>query len=159
MHPCIGASEIGDFTVLIDILFIISILIIAWFGWKAGLVRSFFAVAAGFVALWAASHYPYQEGINFYIIFAVTVLVIFIVGAFILRILEFFYLRFIDRILGLALNVAVWVIVSVNIIIPTVFQNHAQQDIAQNNKFYNTISNKVHKITPMFKDYVIEKQQ
>ena len=143
---------------LTDILFIISIFIIAWFGWKAGLARSFFAVAAGFLAIWAASLYPYQEGINFYLIFAVTALFVFIIAVFIVRLIEFFYLRIIDRMLGLILNVLVWIVVSVNVIIPTITQNNHAPEAAQEARFYNTISDKVQKHIPIFKDYVIEKR-
>jgi uncharacterized membrane protein required for colicin V production len=110
---------------MIDIFLIISIILIAWFGWNVGFTRTFFAVLAGFLAIFVASKYPYQEGINFYLIFVITALFVVVIGAFTLRLIKFFYLNILDRIGGAILSICIWLIVSINIIIPTIIQKYA----------------------------------
>ena len=92
-------------TLLIDIFILASILLTAWFGWSAGLTRSFFALLAGFVSVMAAEKYPYQSGINYYLVFAICSLVFYMTGAFALRIVKFFYMNLIDKAGGAVLSV------------------------------------------------------
>ena len=143
---------------LTDILFIISVFTIAWFGWKAGFVRSAFAVATGFLSFWAASAYPYQEGIKFYLVFIVTALFIFIIAALIFRLVKFLYLGVVDKTLGLALNLFVWFMVCVNVIIPTMTKDTHAPEAAQERVIFNTISDTVQKKFSIFKEYVIERR-
>jgi uncharacterized membrane protein required for colicin V production len=106
-------------TILIDILLIVSIAAIGYFGYSAGFTRSFVASLAGFLSMFAAYIYPNQDGINFYLIFAITTVIIFMIGAFIFRTVHFFYMTILDKIGGTVLGVIVWTIVAVNIIIPS----------------------------------------
>ncbi|MCL2484952.1 MAG: CvpA family protein [Endomicrobia bacterium] len=139
---------------LIDIFLIVSIFLIAYLGWSAGLTRSFFAVLTGFLAILAASKYPYQEGINFYLIFVITALAVMLVGGFILRLVNFFYMNIIDKAGGAILSAAVWIIVAVNVLVPTLTHGtHALDEPAQNS-VYKTISNKMQSHISVFKDYV-----
>jgi uncharacterized membrane protein required for colicin V production len=140
-------------TLLIDIFILVSVALIAWFGWSAGLTRSFFAVLAGFVSIMAAEKYPYQSGINYYLVFVISALVFYMAGAFVLRVVRFFYMNIIDKIGGAALSVLVWFVVCINVVVPTLtYGTHALDGSAQS--FYKTISTSMHKHIPFFKDYV-----
>ena len=138
---------------LIDILLIASVLLITWFGWSAGLTRSFFAALAGFVSILAAEKYPYHAGINYYLIFTICALVFYMAGAFTLRAVRFFYMNLIDKIGGAALSALVWIVVCINVVIPTLTHGtHALDGSAQS--FYKTISASMHQNIPFFTDYV-----
>jgi uncharacterized membrane protein required for colicin V production len=140
-------------TLLIDIFILVSVVLIAWFGWSAGLTRSFFAVLAGFVSIMAAEKYPYQSGINYYLIFAICALVFYMTGAFILRIVRFFYMNLIDKAGGAVLSVLVWFVVCVNIVVPTLtYGTHALDGSSRS--LYKTVSASMHKNIRMFKEYV-----
>lgn len=140
-------------TLLIDIFLIVSILVIAYLGWSAGLTRSFFAVLAGFLAIFAADKYPYQEGLNYYLIFVITALFIMMLGGFVLRLVHFFYMNTVDRAGGAVLSVLVWLVVSVNVIVPTLTHGtHALDGTTRT--VYKTISKSMQKSIPLFKDYV-----
>jgi hypothetical protein len=137
---------------IVDILFIASTILIIWLGWSAGLARTFFAVLAGFVAIFAADKYPYQEGMNAYLIFSIAVVFIIMLGAFTIKIINFFYLNIFDRIGGAFLSVCVWIIVFINIVIPSV-TNWTSIDVNSSyvyGAFAKTIQSKI----PVFKDYV-----
>lgn len=141
-------------TLLIDIFLIASIILVAYLGWSAGFTRSFFAVIAGFLSILAASKYPYQDGINFYLVFVITALFVMIAGGFVLRLVNFFYLKIVDRAGGAILSVVVWIVVSVNVIIPTLTHGTHALDGPAQNTVYTTISKTMHKNIPLFKDYV-----
>ncbi len=136
----------------IDIFLTLSVVLAVWLGWSAGFTRTFFAVLSGFLAVFAASKYPYQEGLNFYLVFTITALLVIMSGGFTLRLISFFYLNILDRIAGAALSACVWLIVSVNIIIPAVFcgpcMSYGQSYI------YKTVSRVMQSEVPVFKDYV-----
>ena len=141
-------------TLLIDILLIASTVLIACLGWSAGITRSFFAVLAGFVSIFAANKYPYQEGINFYLIFIITALFIMMAGGFMLRVVKFFFMNPVDKAGGAILSVFVWLIVSINVLIPTLTHGtHALEGTARNT-VYKTISNTMQSNIPLFRDYV-----
>ncbi|OEG70124.1 hypothetical protein ATZ36_06005 [Candidatus Endomicrobiellum trichonymphae] len=137
---------------VIDIFLTLSVVLAVWLGWSAGFARTFFAILAGFLAVFVASKYPHQEGLNFYLIFTITALLVIMAGGFTLRLISFFYLNILDRIGGAALSVCVWLAVSVNIIIPAVFCgtciSYGQSYI------YKTISRVMQSEVPVFKDYV-----
>ncbi|MDR0820800.1 MAG: hypothetical protein LBN19_04760 [Endomicrobium sp.] len=69
-----------------------------------------------------------------------------------MRLISFFYLNILDRIGGTALSDCVWLVVSVNIIIPAVFcgtyMSYGQSYI------YKTVSRVIQSEVPVFKDYV-----
>ncbi len=140
-------------TLLIDIFILVSILLIAWFGWSAGLTRSFFAVLAGFVSVMAAEKYPYQSGINYYLVFAICALVFYMAGAFALRIVKFFYMNLIDKAGGAVLSVLVWFVVCVNVVVPTL--TYGTQALGGSERsFYKTVSASMQKNMPFIKAYV-----
>ncbi|MDR1196579.1 MAG: CvpA family protein [Endomicrobium sp.] len=140
-------------TLLIDIFILVSAALIAWFGWSAGLTRSFFAVLAGFVSIMAAEKYPYQSGINYYLIFAICALVFYMAGAFILRAVRFFYMNLIDKAGGAVLSVLVWFVVCINVVVPTLtYGTNALDGSARS--FYKTVSASMRKNIPFLKDYV-----
>ena len=138
---------------LVDVFLVASILVIAWFGWSAGLTRSFFAVLAGFLSIFAASIYPYQEGINFYLIFIITLVVVMMAGGFILRLVRFFFMNIVDKTGGAALSVIVWLIVAINVVIPTLTHGTRVLD-GSTRTVYKTISKSMHAKIPLFKDYI-----
>lgn len=141
-------------TLLIDIFLIVSVILIAYLGWSAGFTRSFFAVLAGFLAIFTASKYPYQEGINFYLVFIITTIFVMLVSGLVLRIVNFFYMKIVDRAGGAILSVTVWLIVSINVIIPTLTHGTHALDGPAQKTLYTAISNNMHKKIPLFKDYV-----
>jgi uncharacterized membrane protein required for colicin V production len=145
--------SIFNMSLLIDIFLIASIAIIGWLGWSAGVTRSFFAVASGFLAVLAASKYPYQEGINYWLVFAITALFIVMLGGFFLRIVKFFFMNPFDKAGGAVLSVFVWIIVSVNVLIPTLTHGTRALD-GSGQTVYKTLSQTIQTNAPLLKDYV-----
>jgi hypothetical protein len=140
-------------SLLIDVFLAVSILLIAWLGWSAGAVRSFFAVLSGFMAIFAASVYPHQEGINFWLVFVISALAVIIACGFALRLVKFFFMRPFDKAGGAVLSVAVWAVVAVNVIVPTLTHGTGALD-GQGGSFYKSVSAVIHKNVPVLKDYV-----
>jgi uncharacterized membrane protein required for colicin V production len=140
-------------TLLIDVFLAVSILLIGWLGWSAGATRSFFAALSGFTAVFAASKYPYQEGINFWLVFFISALAVIIICGFALRLVKFFFMKPFDKAGGAVLSVVVWTIVSVNVIIPTL--THGTEALnGSRGSLYKTLSAAIHKNVPVLKDYV-----
>jgi uncharacterized membrane protein required for colicin V production len=140
-------------TLLVDILLIINIIVAGYLGWRAGFTRSSFSVLAGFLAIYFANKYPYQDGVNAYIIFFIATLVIFILGAFVLRLVYFFYMNIVDKVGGMVLNIAVWLIISINVLVPTLTYGTAVLE-GSTYSLYRVISEQMHLRIPVFKDYV-----
>jgi uncharacterized membrane protein required for colicin V production len=136
----------------IDIFLTLSVALAIWLGWSTGFARTFFAVLAGFLAVFVASKYPYQEGLNFYLIFTITALLVIMSGGFTLRLISFFYLNVLDRIGGAALSACVWLLVSVNVIIPAVFCGTCMA--YRQSYIYKTVFRVMQSELPIFKDYV-----
>jgi uncharacterized membrane protein required for colicin V production len=137
---------------VIDIFLTLSVVLSVWLGWSAGFTRTFFAVLAGFLSIFAAVKYPHQEGLNFYLVFAITALLVIMSGGFTLRLISFFYLNILDRIGGAALSACVWLIISVNIIIPAVFCGTC---VSYGQSYtYKTVSRIIQSEVPVFRDYV-----
>jgi uncharacterized membrane protein len=137
---------------LIDIFFTVSTLLIIWLGWSTGLARTFFAVFAGFIAIFAANKYPYQEGMNAYLIFSIAAVFVLMVGTFTVRVIKFFYLNILDRIGGAFLSVCVWFVIFTNVLIPTMTSG---TNLNKSNSYaYTVISQTVHSKAPIFKDYI-----
>ena len=63
---------------IINIIVIFVLFLLLYISFQAGIVRTLFAVSAGFFAVILAENYPYQYGINYYLIFVITALVIFL---------------------------------------------------------------------------------
>jgi hypothetical protein len=145
---------------LVDLLFAITTLLIIWLGWFAGLARTFFAVIAGVIAILAANKYPYQEGMNSYLIFLIAAVFVIMIGVFTLRVINFFYLNILDRVGGMLLSVCVWLVVFIYVVTPTIV-SWSQIDV-RNSYVYSGIINTMHSKTPIFKDYIppfLEKYQ
>ncbi|MDR2458426.1 MAG: hypothetical protein LBD41_08170 [Clostridiales Family XIII bacterium] len=136
---------------IVDIFFVVTIILIIWLGWSAGLARTFFAVLAGFIAIFAADKYPYQEGMNNYLIFLIAAVFIIMLGAFTLRIINFFYLNIFDRIGGAFLSLCVWIIIFINILIPSL-NNWTSLDL--NNSYVYISARTIQLKIPVFKDYI-----
>jgi hypothetical protein len=137
---------------LVDIFFVASIVLIILLGWSAGLARTFFAVLAGFVAIFAADKYPYQEGMNGYLIFSIAAVFVIMIGAFTLRIINFFYLNIFDRIGGAFLSVCIWIIIFINVIIPSA-TNRISLDIDKS-YIYGAFARIIQSEIPVFKDHI-----
>ncbi|MDR2067226.1 MAG: hypothetical protein LBP57_05340 [Endomicrobium sp.] len=147
------ASVKIELKVIVDIFLVISLTLIGWLGWQAGLVRVCFAVLAGFCAILAASKYPYQKQFNFYYVFVVVALFLVVIGGVVLRIIKFFYLNILDRFGGLIVSVLVWLVVSVKIVIPTMISGTYGLE-KQKHVLYTYISNTIKAKFPIFEDYV-----
>ncbi|MDR0956333.1 MAG: hypothetical protein LBL77_00420 [Endomicrobium sp.] len=139
---------------IIDLFLVISVILIGWLGWFTGFTRAFFAAFAGFMSVFAASKYPYQEGLNFYIVFLITALFIIILGVFTLRVINFFYLNILDKFGGMVLSVFIWLVISVNIIIPTITGVRVLCDSKY--KIHSYISNIMQSKISIFKNYISE---
>ncbi|MDR3195375.1 MAG: hypothetical protein LBT58_01050 [Endomicrobium sp.] len=137
---------------LVDVFFVVTIILIVWLGWSAGLARTFFAALAGFIAIFAADKYPYQEGMNAYLIFSIAAAFVVMVGAFTVRVIDFFYLNIFDRIGGAFLSACVWIIVFINVIIPSV-TNGTRFD-GSNSCVSAAVARTIQSKIPVFKDYI-----
>jgi uncharacterized membrane protein required for colicin V production len=138
---------------IIDIFLIVSLILIAWLGWQTGFVRSCFAVVAGFCAILAARKYPYQEGFNFYYVFSIVALFVIIVEGIISRTIKFFYLNIFDRLGGVIFSVLIWLIVSVNVVIPIMISRTYGLE-EQKHVVYAYVSNIMKSKIFMFEDYM-----
>lgn len=105
--------------IVTDIIIILLLLFLLYIGFYAGIIKSFFAVSAGFFAILLAENYPYQIGINYYLVFAATAFIVFLIGLLIFKIVKFLYLSIFDKIAGACLGFFVWFILSANFVIPT----------------------------------------
>jgi len=135
----------------IDIFLTINVLLAAWIGWFAGFTRTFFAVLAGFLAVFVAGKYPYQEGLNVYLIFIMTAFFVIILGNFVLRVVNFFYLSFLDRIGGVVLNICVWLVLCVILVIPVATGRDCTSD--NSTCIYKAVSSVLSEV-PCLKNYV-----
>ena len=139
-------------SILTDILLIISIAASGYFGSQAGFNRSFFACAAGFLAILAANLYPNQNGINPYLIFAIVLVAVFMAGAFLFRIIHFLYMTIFDKALGAVLGIFVWTIVSVNIVIPSFdYRFRTQGDVEKRTPIYRALDETIRTHFPIFR--------
>lgn len=121
-----------------------------YIGFYAGIIKSFFAVAAGFFAIILAENYPYQFGINYYFVFAAVALIIFLIGLFVFSIVKFFYLSIFDKLAGACLGLFIWFVLSANVVIPTF--NTSVEKIETKTTSY--ISNLSKELLPSFGKYV-----
>lgn len=101
-----------------DIIILFFLAVLVYIGFSAGVIKSFFAVAAGFVAIMLAENYPNRIGINYYLIFLASAFVVFLAGMLMSKIFKFLYLSLFDKIGGACLGLAIWFILSANVIIP-----------------------------------------
>lgn len=134
---------------LIDVLLIVSLLFFFYIGFRAGIIRSFFAVTAGFVAIILAKNYPHQVGINYYLIFCVSAVSIYITGLFVLRFANFMFLSFFDKFIGSCLGILIWIVLSANCIIPSVTNDNKKLET----KIVTNITHLSSKIFPSFGKY------
>ena len=116
---------------LLDIALIVSCVVIFMLGFSAGITRSIFAVAAGFLGIMAASRYPDQSGVNYYIILAAVVVIVLIAGSLTQKVVKFFYLNIVDKAAGGVLGVFVWALVALNVILPSI---HYAPDFVEKSK-------------------------
>ena len=136
--------------ILINIILFVLLAVLLYIGFYAGIIKSFFAVAAGFFAIVLAENYPYQFGINYYFIFAAVAIIIFLIGLFIFGIVKFFYLSIFDKLAGACLGIFIWFVLSANVIIPT-FDNSIDKTKSQTISY---ISNLSEQVLPVFGKYV-----
>lgn len=123
-------------------------------GWSVGFTRIFFVILAGFLAIFVVNKYSRLEGLNLCLIFVVTALFIIVMGCFIKRLINFLYMNFLDKISGLVLNICIWLILYINIIIPTLMVNKNYSLDISNGKVYKTVSYFMKSKIPILKDYV-----
>ena len=123
-------------------------------GWSVGFTRIFFVIFAGFLAIFVVNKYSRLEGLNLCLIFVVTALFIIVMGCFIKRLINFLYMNFLDKISGLVLNICIWLILYINIIIPTLMVNKNYSLDISNGKVYKTVSYFMKSKIPILKDYV-----
>ena len=136
--------------IVVNIILFLSLAILLYISFSAGIIKSFFAVAAGFFAIVLAENYPYQFGINYYFIFAAVAIIIFLIGLFIFGIVKFFYLSIFDKLAGACLGFFIWFVLSANVIIPA-FNTSANK---VENATTSYISNLSEEVLPIFGKYV-----
>lgn len=136
--------------IVINIILFILLAFLLYIGYYAGIIKSFFAVAAGFFAIILAENYPYQFGINYYFVFAAVALIIFLIGIFIFKIVKFLYLSIFDKLAGACLGLFIWFVLSANFVIPTF--NTSIEKIEDGTTSY--ISNLSKEYLPAFGKYV-----
>ncbi|MBO7610655.1 MAG: hypothetical protein J6T23_00405 [Elusimicrobia bacterium] len=136
--------------IVVNIILFVLLVILLYIGFYAGIIKSFFAVAAGFFAIVLAENYPYQSGINYYFIFAAVAIIIFLIGLFIFGVVKFFYLSIFDKLAGACLGIFIWLVLSANVVIPA-FSNSIDKTDSQTISY---ISNLSEQVLPIFGNYV-----
>ena len=136
--------------ILINIILFVLLAFFFFIGFYAVIIKSFFAVAAGFFAIVLAENYPYQFGINYYFIFAAVAIIIFLIGLFIFGIVKFFYLSIFDKLAGACLGFFIWFVLSANVVIPAF--NNSENKVETATATY--ISNLSKEVLPIFGKYV-----
>lgn len=136
--------------ILINIILFVLLAVLLYIGFYAGIIKSFFAVAAGFFAIVLAENYPYQFGINYYFIFAAVAIIIFLIGLFIFGIVKFFYLSIFDKLAGACLGFFIWFVLSANVVIPA-FNSSANKAETATTTYISNLSKEV---LPIFGKYV-----
>jgi hypothetical protein len=106
---------------LIDIFLLISIILIAWFGWHLGVLKSFLLIfAVALLFLFVANDFQLsKKGTDFYLLIALVVLFIVIMAVF-LRVVKFFHLSILDKVGGAVLSVYVWIGLSIDVLVPII---------------------------------------
>ncbi|WP_372519412.1 hypothetical protein [Candidatus Ruminimicrobiellum ovillum] len=137
-------------SLLINIILFVLLAFLLYIGFYAGIIKSFFAVAAGFFAIVLAENYPYQSGINYYFIFAAVAIIIFLIGLFIFGIVKFFYLSIFDKLAGACLGIFIWLVLSANVVIPAFNNSENKAETATT----TYISNLSKEVLPVFGKYV-----
>lgn len=137
-------------SVLINVILFVLLAFLLYIGFYAGIIKSFFAVAAGFFAIILAENYPYQLGINYYFVFAAVALIIFLIGLFIFKVVKFFYLSIFDKLAGACLGLFLWFVLSANVVIP-MFNNSVDKIETKTTSY---ISNLSEQTLPVFGKYV-----
>jgi len=137
-------------SLLINIILFVLLAFLLYIGFYAGIIKSFFAVAAGFFAIVLAENYPYQSGINYYFIFAAVAIIIFLIGLFIFGIVKFFYLSIFDKLAGACLGIFIWLVLSANVVIPAFNISGNKAETATT----TYISNLSKEVLPVFGKYV-----
>lgn len=137
-------------SLLINIILFVLLAFLLYIGFYAGIIKSFFAVAAGFFAIVLAENYPYQSGINYYFIFAAAAIIIFLIGLFIFGIVKFFYLSIFDKLAGACLGIFIWLVLSANVVIPAFNNSENKAETATT----TYISNLSKEVLPVFGKYV-----
>ena len=136
--------------IVVNIILFVLLVILLYISFSAGIIKSFFAVAAGFFAIVLAENYPYQSGINYYFIFAAVAIIIFLIGLFIFGVVKFFYLSIFDKLAGACLGIFIWLVLSANVVIPA-FSNSIDKTDSQTISY---ISNLSEQVLPIFGNYV-----
>jgi uncharacterized membrane protein required for colicin V production len=136
--------------IVINIILFVLLAFLLYIGYYAGIIKSFFAVAAGFFAIILAENYPYQFGINYYFVFAAVALIIFLIGLFIFKVVKFFYLSIFDKLAGACLGFFIWFVLSANVVIPTFYDSVEKIE----DKTTSYISNLSEQYLPAFGNYV-----
>lgn len=137
-------------SIVVNIILFLLLAILLYIGFYAGIIKSFFAVAAGFFAIVLAENYPYQSGINYYFIFVAVAIIIFLIGLFIFGIVKFFYLSIFDKLAGACLGIFIWLVLSANVVIPAF--NNSENKVETATTTY--ISNLSKEVLPIFGKYV-----
>lgn len=137
-------------TLVINIIIIFALILLVYISFQAGIVRTIFAVLAGLVSILLAENYPYQYGINYYLVFCFSALVIFFIGLFVVRVLKFLCLSFFDKLAGAIFGIFLWFVICANCLVPTLTQGIEKVE----NGFSNKLSISVQKVLPIFAEYV-----
>ena len=136
--------------IIINIIVILTLLFFIYVSFQTGIVRAAFAVTAGFIAVLLAENYPYQYGINYYLIFIVSAFVVFLIGMFVAKILKFLCLSIFDKLAGAILGICLWFVVCAVFLIPVL--THGIEDV--NNDFTDIFTNITKKQLPLFDEYI-----
>jgi uncharacterized membrane protein required for colicin V production len=136
--------------ILINVTIFLLLVILLYIGFYAGIIKSFFAVAAGFCAIVLAENYPYQFGINYYFIFFAAAFIVYLTGLFIFKVAKFLYLSIFDKLAGACLSVFIWFILTANVVIPA-FNGYVNPTETKTTSY---ISNLSEQILPIFGKYI-----
>lgn len=137
-------------TLVVNIIIILALILLVYISFQAGIIRTVFAVLAGFVSILLAENYPYQYGINYYLVFAFSALVVFFTGLFCVRVLKFLCLSIFDKLAGAVVGLILGFVICANCLVPTLTQGVEEME----NGLTNSVSKIVQKTMPIFDEYI-----
>src|SRR5271157_4474180 len=87
-----------------DIIVLVFVLLFCMAGFRTGIVSTIFCLSSGFLGLIAATKYTVALGMNFYLVFLLTAVLVIALGLFLGRIVQDKILGTFDNVMGMILG-------------------------------------------------------
>ncbi|MCB4791353.1 MAG: CvpA family protein [Elusimicrobia bacterium] len=89
-----------------------------YFGYKTGIITSFFYVLSGFIGMWAAQEFVNEPKLNYYLVFLASAGVVILVGFFISHLIKKLPFSWIDHLFGVFLGIILGFVIIGTVIFP-----------------------------------------